>query len=577
MNKQMIWLLDLLRPYRFRILLGAFLVALTVLANIGLLGASSVLLARAALLTPLMLLAPVITGVRFFGIIRAVFRYGERLYNHGVAFRILSGLRLSLYQHLEPMVPDKLRHYSEGKLYARLIGDVETLQFFYLRVVSVPLGTLLVVLATIGILWPLSPKGTLALIICQCLAAGLVLGLFVLGTYRDKKARQVARDALLSAFADVVHGMQVLKVSQRGGFLVDRVVERAATELRFHAALERKEVLAQRLILLFAHAAFFSSLWFATQDVMSGELKGIYLSMVAVIALASFETIEQLPQAISEWQASLVAAKDMSEIMNSNIDEEKGASTIQPLEQLSLRNLSFTYGAEQSMLFEDLNMNIAQGQHIAMVGRSGSGKSTIGKIILKLWRPDAGDIYWNEIPYASLKGDALRNRIAMLEQQPSFFNASVRENLCLAYPEASDDLLWSVLEDVSLANRIRQFPEGLSAHLGENGCRLSGGERQRLALARILLRDAEVVILDEPMQNLDGINAELLQQMLRERLKDKTVILITHSLQSLPGVDFIFLFDYGKLIARGNHQDLLEHHSIYQSFWQLEQGRIQEA
>lgn len=571
------WLHALLAPYRFRILLGAFLVALTVLANIGLLGTASVLLARAALLTPLMLLAPVVTGVRFFGTIRAVLRYAERLYNHSVAFRILSGLRQRVYEALEPLVPDRLRDYTEAKLYARLISDVETLQFFYLRVVSMPLGTLLVILCTAGILWPLAPKATFALLLLQGVAALLVPALLIGSTRHLRSERRRAREGMMASLTDLVHGLQVLKASPRGRAMAARLQARAEQEISLEAQLAFRQWAAERAIFALGHITFFLCLALAALEVEAGRLAGIYLSMVAVVALASFETLEQLPQAVNELRASLQAAKDMDEILAGKTEAREGALAPAPLRRLRIEQLSFRYRPTQPPFFDDLNMEIDAGTRVAFVGRSGSGKSTLAKLLLKLWQPDVGALYWNDTPYRELDGEALRKEIVMLEQSPAFFHTSVRDNLRLAAPDATDERLWAVLEEVQLAERIRAFSEGLDASLGENGSRLSGGERQRLAMARLLLADGSVVILDEPLQNLDGITARMLERLLDERMADRTVLLITHSLHQLPEVDFIFLFDRGKLVGRGPHEELLAHNAIYRTLWAMEQERLQEA
>lgn len=574
MKKTIIWLWTLIRPYKWRAVFGAFLVAVTVLANIGLLATSSVLLAKAALLPPLLLLMPYITGVRFFGISRAVLRYAERLFNHSVAFHILGGLRVSLYNHLEPLVPDRLTNYTEGKMYQQLIKDIDVLRFFYLRVVSIPLGTLLVIFVSSLFVSLFIKEAGIALAGMLCFTACLV---FVILWKRNNLYEKECRDArgrLANVFADMIHGIDELLGAPGRTARIDNFTSLIKQDLYTRQKIFKTENVVKRLIVFFSHLTMLLLLWICIPYVSDGRLDGIYLAMIGLIALASFETIQQFPQTILELQRSFQAAEDMVPIMSSRSTVVNTSDLLRNEYDLRLSHVTFCYhGAAQNAL-ENVSMDIPEGARVAFVGTSGSGKSSAAKLLLKLWRTDEGTLYLGGQSYDTLSEDEVRQYVSLLEQEPSFFHATLRENLLLANAQANDAELWDVLKKVDMADKVKSFTKKLDEPLGENAMRLSGGERQRLALARIILKDAPVMILDEPLQNLDGITAAMLEELFQTLDKKKTVIIITHELKNLPVIDFIYLFKNGKIITSGTHEACLEKSEAYRALWALEQQRV---
>lgn len=575
MKRTVLWLWKLIQPYKWRVLLGAFLVSVTVLANSGLLATSSVLLAKAALLPPILVLMPFITGVRFFGIARAVLRYTERLYNHSVAFRILGGMRVSLYNRLEPLVPDKMPHYTEGKMYQQLIKDIDTLRFFYLRVVSIPLGAILVVVySSVFVSLFVYEAGFI-------LAAALILTmvLIVLNLWKRNECHEVlhreVRSQLADGFSDFIHGIAELKGAPGRDAWRESLFQYIKKDLLYRRKKLNLENIIKRLISFCSHMTVLLLLYIVLPYVETGVLDGIYFAMIGLVALAAFESIQQFPQSIMELQNSLHAAKDMVPIMSQQAKDDNDASMINPTTyDLNLDEVSFHYHNKNLCLLENISMSIPEGSRVAFVGASGSGKSSLARLLLKLWEPDEGTLYIGDCSYSMLSGEIIRQYVSLLEQEPSFFHATLRENLMLANVNADEMILWDVLRKVNLDDKISSLPKKLDEPLGENAMRLSGGEKQRLALARILLKDAPIMILDEPLQNLDGITATMLEEVLHSLDSKKTLIIITHELKKLPDVDYIYLFKNGKIVTSGTHDECLATSAMYQAFWTLEQQRV---
>ncbi|MFM9413270.1 thiol reductant ABC exporter subunit CydC [Peptococcus simiae] len=567
------FLLQMLKPMRYRIILGALLVALTVFGNVGLLATSGVLLTRAALKPELLLLMPLITGVRFFGTGRAAVRYAERLYNHSLAFRILTGLREALYKRLEPLVPDLIQGYSEGQLYNRLIGDVEVLKYFYLRVVSLPVGTILVILGT-SIFTSLYVLPAGILLACDLLVSFCLIPLLSVRSQIkiDHKRRQ-SRDELSNTFTDIFHGLFEWQTSDFGDHLEDRVNQLSHADLQ----AQRQGVWVERLAIhglaFLAHGTALGVLVLTAPAVRAGDLSIWVLPMLTLVAMASFETLNQLPQALRECWMSLEAAKELADIRPSRPLPPAGDQLPASLD-IQVEGVGFSYHQLEGEALKDIHLEIPHGRHVAFVGTSGSGKTSLARLLLRLWRPDRGEVRLGGLPLDQVEESFLRDTIGYLEQTPAFFNTSIRDNLRLAKPEAEDPELMEVLKAVQLDQVVAAWPEGLDTSILENGTRLSGGERQRLALARVILQNPDIVILDEPLHNLDGLTSQMLDAFLDQWAADKTVILITHELKTLPFVDFIYLFQHGKICASGPHSTLLAESEYYQNLWRLEQERI---
>ncbi len=570
------WLYTLIKPYRWRALLGGFLVALTVLFNAGLLATSATLLAKAALMPPLLLLMPYITGVRFFGIFRAVVRYGERLYNHTVAFRILSGLRTFLYNKLEPLVPDTLAHYTEAKMYQAFIEDVDVLKYFYLRVISVPLGTFLVALASSLFVGIFSVTAGCVLFVT------LVSVSFILtaGLYRKNQVissqSEAARSKLGEHLSDAVRVMDELTFSTQVTFWRTRLQEDIYCDLVASEQREKMNAVVFQSIQFLAHFTFLAVLALTAPLVTSGEIQGVHFAMVALVTLASFEMVQQLPEAVFEYQKSVAAANHLMPVVDAAVSDvgHNKQHIVPNAYNISLQQVSFNYHGQSAQSLTDVSLSIPFGSHVAFIGESASGKTTVARLIAALWKPDGGKLWLGDHSYDDYAPNEIRQYVGLLEQEPFFFHATLKENLLLAKPDADDAAIYDVLAQVDMLDKVKSLPLGLNAPMGEKGTYFSGGEKQRLALARMLLKDAPILILDEPFQNLDGLSVGLLKRLFDVYKNNKTIIIITHELNILPSLNFTYLFQGGKILAAGTHDDCLTHSEAYRSLWRIHMARI---
>lgn len=551
------WLLSLLTPYRGWIVLGALLSGFTIWGNMGLLATSAVLLSQAALMPPLLWLMPLITGVRFFGIVRAVLRYAERLLNHSIAYRILGGLRVRIYKKLEALVPDRLMGYTKGMVFQRMLSDIDVLQYFYLRAVSLPLAFLLVMAAG-GIFLFLFVPATILLLWCAMVVAGVVLPLLLRQLTRPMRQHLAEnRIQLANQFLDHQHGLTDLIMHPKAlARSQKKMTQRLIAFERLSFQTGCLSALGESSISLISHFALLGGLALAIPLVQTGALEGVYLAMVGMVIWAAFEAVQAMPQAVVQMSDSFEAAEDLRKI--EAIESPIRPETWQSLRSsdLLLEDVSFRYHQAGELLLSGVSLHIPQGTHIAFAGQSGSGKTSLARIVAGLWQRDGGKMSFGGISYDHLPRQQLAHEIAYLAQSATVFHASVRENLLLANPKASEAELVAVLKAVKLWDNIEKMPLKLDTILSEDGSRLSGGERQRLAIARLLLRNPSVVILDEPTQNLDAQYVAEMMALLFSWAQSKTLILITHDLKYLEKVDFIYFMHHGKILERGSHQSL---------------------
>lgn len=568
------WLLALLRPFRVRVFLGSLLVALTVLGNAGLLATSGLLLSEAALTPEVLLLMPLITGVRFFGISRAVLRYGERLLNHSVAFRILGYLRRDLYDHLEPLVPDAFPDYSQAKLFNQFVTDINVLQYFYLKAVSVPFGSVIIYTVCAVFLAFFEPR-LIPVLLAGQLAAGFVVPLAALRRGRDmKRAAADTQESLSAQFIGAKQGLTELHLFGRWQEAAQALRGEAWRFTVQHAAMSRKKKLVSRFTFALSHLTMLAALWLLIAPVERGELAGVHVAMLALLVLASFEAVLQMPEAVLQMDESIAAAHSMQPVykMQQPSQQKDGV----PLGwEIVCEQVDFHYHQPGRVFIEDLSLRIPEGQHIAIVGESGSGKSSLARILTGLWQIDGGSLRIGGCEVASLSEETLHHLVASVDQESYFFYTTIRENMQLANEAVSDAAIWQALEMVELDGFVRALPQGLDTVLAEDAAMLSGGQRQRLAIARMIVQDACIVVLDEALQKLDKRLAERIFARLLAWGEGRTMVVISHTLSMLEKLDFSYVVSYGKIIEQGTHSQLLQKtDGHYRALYDIERSQF---
>ncbi len=568
-------LLGFLRGSEGWMLLALLAGYLTVGANVALIGLSAWLIARAALQPPLGTLQLAIVGVRFFGLSRAVFRYAERLISHNVTFSLLTRLRVWLYQRLEPLAPARLGQEHSGDLLARILGDVATLEHFYVRVI----GPVLIAGFT---LWSLSWFLRLyGLELAGVAAASFIIGgaglplLVHRAAQRPGRALITWRARLSVLWVDGLQGLADLlalgQAEEHGRKLQHADAAYARYQLRL-AWLSAGHTTGSNLL---AQLALWGVIALAIPQVQAGHLAGVLLGALGLLTLAAFEAVTPLPVAAQTWNSVQAAAQRLFELAATPPPvAEPAPQAIPPRPHhagISISGLTFRYPDQIRPALHDLTCAIPAGSSVAIVGPSGAGKSTLAHLLLRFWDYEEGDIRLGEVSLKTLSPDAVREHFAVVSQQTYLFNASVEENLRLANPMASGEALTRAVRLARFDEVLARLPQGYATIIGEQGWRLSGGERQRLALARALLKDAPILLLDEPTAHLDPANERLILEALWEIMRTRTTLWITHRLIGMERMDQILVLHQGELVEQGEHAALLAHQGLYWRLWHLQQ------
>ncbi|GIK08873.1 MAG: hypothetical protein JETCAE02_16070 [Anaerolineaceae bacterium] len=564
-----------------RVALSVLLGAGTIGASVALMGTSAWLISTAAVAASVADLGVAVVGTRFFGIARGLLRYAERLVSHDVTFRLLSRLRVWFYEKLEPLAPARLMEFRAGDLLARIVGDVETLEHFYVRVVSPPLTAVLVGLFTSIFLASFYPA-LAPVFLTFFLALGLLLPLLAQTLSRRPAARTVRlRADLHTRLVDGIQGMADLLAYGRGAERLKQIAAAGDDYGEAQRRMARVTGLHSGLSTLLTNLGMWTVLYLCIPLVNSGELAGPMLASLALLTFAAFEAVTPLPLAAQMWNSAREAARRLFEVVDTEpVISEQSSVTSEQLPvanyQLQITDLTFAYPNAATPALDRVTFNLQPGASVAIVGPSGAGKSTLANLLLRFWEYSSGEIRLGGESLHGLDPDEVRARIGLVSQNAYFFNASVRENLRFARRKVTQEEIEAAARSAQIHDFILRLPKGYDTFIGEQGLRLSGGERQRLAIARALIKDAPILILDEPTANLDPLTEKQALETLFGLMKRKTSLLITHRLAGLENVDEILVMDRGRIVERGTHAELLARAGLYRRLWDL-QNRILEA
>lgn len=571
-------LLSFVRPYTTRVALSLLLGTLTVGSSMGLLGLSAWLISAAALQPPLGTLSLAIVGVRAAGIARGFFRYLERLTTHDVTFRTLTRVRSWLVQKLASLPPGQLALLRSGEMLGALTGEVNTLEAFYVRALAPPLVAVLVGMATAITLGFIAPALVLPLAAWYLAAGlGLPLGNLALSQHAERSLIQ-AKTSLHQGLVDFIQGLADLQVFdgtrafREQLFSQNRHVQQLSSRLGWIQGLEQgTEILIKNL-------ALWTLLGAAVPLVRQGSLPGLMLGPCLLLVYASFEAFQPLTRSARLLSGSLEAARRL--ISAADQPGEKNPRPWGPTELpeksgFLIEDLSFRYPGREKAALTEISLTIEPGSKTALVGPSGSGKSTLGTLLLRFWDPSRGAIKLlpDGISLDRLPGERVRELISVVPQRSEFFHETALENLRIAKPGASRDEAAQACRRAGLHSVIQELPQGYDTVLGERGARLSGGELQRLALARALLKDAPIYLLDEPTANLDPVTEREVMSRTLRYTADRTLVLITHRLVGLDAMDLIVVLDRGRIVQAGTYAQLHREEGLFREMERL-QNRV---
>ncbi|HKH58972.1 MAG TPA: thiol reductant ABC exporter subunit CydC [Rubrobacter sp.] len=574
--REFLRLLRFMRPYWWRVLLGVLLGVATVASNVGLLATAAYVISAAAVVPFLVLLTVPVYLVRLFSVSRAVSRYAERLVSHEVTFRLLAELRTRFFIRLAPLAPTRLLKYRSGDLLVRIVKDVEELQNVYLHSFS-PVAVALAVCA-LASLALFTFDATMAFVALGFLAAtGVGVPFLVRALSKGLGRRQLRLRAELDArIVDDVQGVQDILAFGREG-RERREISAINSKLgRVQRRMALVTGLQNALGDLMMNLALVAVLIFAIPLVKAGEMDGVFLAFVALVVIGSFEAVAPLGAAFQVLGRSVGAGERLFEITDS---EPQVTDPPEPLSlpqdgTLALDRVCFRYEEDGSPALRDVSFVLRPGSRVAIVGPSGSGKSTLVGLILRFWDPDSGEIRLGGRDVQEYSQEDLRSRIGVVSQDTHVFNDTVRNNLLLADPEADDASLHRAIREAHLADLVEGLPGGLDGYVGEQGQRLSGGERQRLAVARALLKDAPLLVLDEATANLDTVTERELLGTIRELMRGRTTLQITHRLVEMETMDEILVLDEGRVVERGTHENLVRRNGPYRRMLAVQDGML---
>jgi ATP-binding cassette, subfamily C, bacterial CydCD len=553
-------LLRFLAPYTKWVALAVLLGTLTVGSSVALLATSAHLIAAAALQPSIADLSLAIVGVRFFGLSRGILRYLERLVAHNTTFRLLAELRVWFYTAIEPLAPARLQSYRSGDLLSRIVADVETLQDFYVRVVGPPLVALLVAAGMMVFMAAFDPVLALALLVCLLLAGVGVPALAYGFGKRPSETAVSLRADLQTSLIDGLQGLPDLQAYGQDGTWAATIHQQGSGLARIEKRLAIVTGLQTGLLEFLTHGGAWLILLLAIPLAASGQINPVYLAALVLAATASFEAVQPLAPAAQHLEASLSAARRLFSLAAPDDDPihlphpttHNSQFTIRHSQSpptLAFRSVHFRYAPDDPPALQGVSFDLPPGKRLAIVGHSGAGKTSLINLLLRFWEWDEGEILLNGRSLRTYHPDTVRACFGIIPQQPYLFNASIGDNLRLANPRASQAEIIRAAQQAQIHEFIAGLPQGYETGVGALGMQLSGGERQRLAIARALLQDAPILLLDEPTANLDPATERAVLETIFQLAEGRSLLLITHRPAGLAAMDEVLRLDGGRVVG----------------------------
>ena len=567
-------LFSVLSPAKWSLVLALIFTFLTVFMNVGLLTVSAWLLASAALQPGLTYLSLAIVGVRFFGVSRAVCRYFERYTSHRMAFQGLYGLRVWFYAHLEPLAPAILKRFGAGDMLGRIMGDIEVLEFFYLRTLIPPVAAIaLTVLVAYGVS---TIDSTLVTpIVLSSLVLGLVLPLVVYA-HNKQSLTEIGpqQGEYKSLLSDTMDSLEDVISYGNEDLVYHRIQHMMHIVDTNKGVIERGMNLGNTLFLGGVQITVVIVAILAA-NALTGAWASVMVAVAAIGTQAWFEALQPMIAAVHHGAESKVATSRLMALANEPMPvvDPKAPKPFNANRDITFTDVSFGYNQDRC-IYEHLRLGIKQGQSVAIVGASGSGKTTLFNMLERLY-DYGGSIHVGDVELKDISIDTWRNALGTITQDTYIFHASFEDNIRLARPDASATDLERAIDRASLRSVVDRLPVGLNTIVGSGGHGLSGGERQRVALARLFLRNPQIVLLDEPLEGLDQVTRKALHRDLMEYVKDKTCLYITHQLEGLEQMDRILFMDKGQIIEDGTYEELIALRGHFYEYCYLSMASIQ--
>lgn len=527
--------------WRFQMILGIILSVLVILSNVALLALSGWFITSMALAGMGTLSLEFFTpaaAIRGLAVLRTFARYLERLVTHDATLQLVSLLRVWFYRHLAPLAPARLHNLRDGDLLVRLRTDLDNLDNFYLRILFPAISGLISSIIILSALLWFSP-GVAMIDAITLFFAGVVIPLVVVSlTKNSGNTITVLQADFLAAFTDFIRGFGELQVAGA----VSRQKKYLSEYSKKIISEQRKQfwigAFGNALSSLIGQIGMFGTFVFLVTIKATTGITASESVMLIFAVLASTEAITALPMAFSTLSKTREAAHRIFFIAElTPVLTLPETSQTPDCYDLTFSEVTMRYNPKHPVILDTLSFHVPEGKCLAILGPNGAGKTTILNLIQGFWGCEKGSVSIGGSKVQELSDEVLRRMISVVSQQSHLFNASIRDNLRLVAPDASDDTLWEVLRLASMAEEVHLFPNGLDTLVGELGTRLSGGQVRRIAIARAFLSHAPIVLLDEPTEGLDATNTDIVINSLKKLVKGKTTLLITHQLQPLALAD----------------------------------------
>ena len=561
----MSWLFQLLilfRPYLGWILLGILVSTMTLFANVALMAISGWFITAMALAGAAGVSMNYFTPaaiIRATAIIRTGGRYLERLVTHEATFRLLAQLRVWFYRHLEPQVPIVFETHRSGDLLSLIRADIDTLDNLYVRVL-VPVSVALIGIITLTLVMSVYDAQLALILLSMLLLAGLALPVWI-GRLGQKPGKQVidTSSALRTSVVDGVQGMAELTVCGATEEVARKVAETSRQLIQAQEKMSHVAGFSQTGMLLISNLTLWAVMLVAIPLTVAGSIEPQELAMLALFTMAAFESVMPLPEAFRMLGLTRASANRLFDLVNQVpvIREPTEGKVISGLFDIQFDAVDFRYSEKTPQVLKNINLNLTPGIRMGVVGPTGSGKSTLIQLLLRFREPENGEIRLSDTSLSEFNGEDIREKIAVVPQKVYLFNTTIRDNLKVANPDANAEMLEKACRVAQIHDFIISQPDGYDTWVGETGIKLSGGQARRIAIARALLRDFQLLVLDEPGEGLDMATQQAMMESLYDHLGDRGLLIITHQSVGLDRLDEIVVLENGRIVERGDFKSLL--------------------
>ncbi|MFA0193152.1 cysteine/glutathione ABC transporter ATP-binding protein/permease CydC [Vibrio artabrorum] len=501
-------------------------------------------------------------GVRGLAMGRTAGRWGERVVSHNATFKLLTDLRIFFFKKLAPLIPGRISNLRDADLLNRLVADVDAMDHVYLRLVSpVTVGVLGIVFLTLFLMWfDISLGLILGSILLIMLLVWPIL-FYKLGKRNGGELTQNKADLRVTTL-DWIEGYSELTLFGAEERYRNAILETQQKLMANQFVNANLTGMASAVLMLFNGLTLVLMLWLAA-DGVGGNAPDPFIALIAFATMASFELLMPIAGAFQYLGQTLSSARRLNEVILSEPEvqfSEEKLDINKPLD-ITFSNVTFSYPDSERSVLNAIDLTISATNKVAIVGQTGSGKSTLIQLLTRYWDPKKGSISIAGIELTQWNESQLRESISVVSQRVDILNGTLRDNLLIARPEATDDHLANILRDVGLEKLLEN--NALDSWLGDGGRQLSGGEKRRIGIARAILHDAPILLLDEPTEGLDKQTEQSIMTLFEKHFEGKTVIFITHRLIGLESMDSIVLIEQGEIVENGSHEKLLNQQGRY--------------